>query len=182
VAHRWVFCEIRTPSTYRKVNLCPKQDVETHRRVSCEVHTSTHNKSSYPHNKPLRSVFPVRYHHHLQTNKETNSVASSPHANYTDWSNATSWRNLVPTFPDTGLSRGQDGESLAVVNLSFLDRSRYFSSSNRSSSFTLTRAEWTPFQTQCYSENLAAPGMEPGTRPQRRPRTSSTYTKVKISQ
>jgi hypothetical protein len=24
-------------------------------------------------------------------------------------------------------------------------------------------AEWSPFQTQCYSENLVAPGMEPGT-------------------
>jgi hypothetical protein len=24
----------------------------------------------------------------------------------------------------------------------------------------LTRAEWTPFQTHCYSENLAAPGIE----------------------
>jgi hypothetical protein len=32
-----------------------------------------------------------------------------------------------------------------------------------SSSFTLTKAEWTPFQTHCYSENLVAPGIEPGT-------------------
>jgi hypothetical protein len=24
-------------------------------------------------------------------------------------------------------------------------------------------AEWTPFQTHCYSENLVAPGIEPGT-------------------
>jgi hypothetical protein len=32
-----------------------------------------------------------------------------------------------------------------------------------SSSFTLTKAEWTPFQTHCYSENLAAPGIKPGT-------------------
>jgi hypothetical protein len=32
-----------------------------------------------------------------------------------------------------------------------------------SSSFTLTRAEWSPFQTHCYSENLAAPGIDPGT-------------------
>jgi hypothetical protein len=31
------------------------------------------------------------------------------------------------------------------------------------SSFILTRAEWTPFQTHCYSENLVAPGIEPGT-------------------
>jgi hypothetical protein len=24
-------------------------------------------------------------------------------------------------------------------------------------------AEWTPFQTRCFSENVAAPGIEPGT-------------------
>jgi hypothetical protein len=34
---------------------------------------------------------------------------------------------LVPTFVDRGLSRGQRGGSLTVVNLSFLGRSRYFS-------------------------------------------------------
>jgi hypothetical protein len=34
-----------------------------------------------------------------------------------------------------------------------------------SSSFILTRAEWTPFQTHCYSENVVAPGIEPGTSP-----------------
>jgi hypothetical protein len=33
----------------------------------------------------------------------------------------------VPTFVDRGVSRGQRGGSLTVVNLSFLDRSRYFS-------------------------------------------------------
>jgi hypothetical protein len=32
-----------------------------------------------------------------------------------------------------------------------------------SSSFILTRAEWTPFQTHCYSENLVAPAIEPRT-------------------
>jgi hypothetical protein len=46
-----------------------------------------------------------------------------------------------------------------------------------SSSFILTRVEWSPIQTHCYSENLAVPGIEPGisglaaktltTRPQR---------------
>jgi hypothetical protein len=50
-----------------------------------------------------------------------NSVAFSPQANYTDWATAT-WRNLVPTFVDRGVSRGQRGGSHTVVNLSFLDR------------------------------------------------------------
>jgi hypothetical protein len=62
----------------------------------------------------------------LHINK-TNSVALSPRANYTDWSTATCRRNLVPTFVDRGVSRVQRGGSLTVVNLSFLDRSRYFS-------------------------------------------------------
>jgi hypothetical protein len=56
----------------------------------------------------------------------TNSVAFSPQANYTDWATATCWRNLVLTFADRGVSRGQRGVSPTVVNLSFLDRSRYF--------------------------------------------------------
>jgi hypothetical protein len=57
----------------------------------------------------------------------SNSVAFSPQATYTDWATATCWRNLVPTFADRGVSRGQRGGSRTVVNLSFLDRSRYFS-------------------------------------------------------
>jgi hypothetical protein len=52
------------------------------------------------------------------------------------------------------VSRGQRGGSVTVVNLSFL---------SSSSSFILTRAEWNPFQTHCYSENLAALAIEPGT-------------------
>jgi hypothetical protein len=58
---------------------------------------------------------------------KTNTVAFSPQANYTDWATATYWQNLVPTFVDRGASRGPRGRSPAVVNLSFLDRSRYFS-------------------------------------------------------
>jgi hypothetical protein len=54
-------------------------------------------------------------------------VALSPQANYTDWATATCRGNLVPTFADIGVLRGQSGGSPTVVNLSFLDRSRYFS-------------------------------------------------------
>jgi hypothetical protein len=49
-------------------------------------------------------------------------VAFSPQENYTDWVTASCWRNLVPTFADRGVSRGQRGGSPTVVNLSFLDR------------------------------------------------------------
>jgi hypothetical protein len=60
--------------------------------------------------------------------QKTNSVALSPRANYNNWATATCRRNLVPTFVDRGVSRGQRGGSPTVVNLSFLDRNRYFSS------------------------------------------------------
>jgi hypothetical protein len=59
--------------------------------------------------------------------KQTNSVALSQREKYTDRATATCRRNLVPTFVDRGLSRGQRGGSNTVVDLSFLDRSRYFS-------------------------------------------------------
>jgi hypothetical protein len=63
-----------------------------------------------------------------QTNKQTNKLRGlSPHVKYADWATATFRRNLVPTFVDRGVSRGQRGWSPTVVNLRFLDRSRYFS-------------------------------------------------------
>jgi hypothetical protein len=60
----------------------------------------------------------------LPSSKQTNFVALSPRANYTDWSTATCRRNLVPTFVDRGVSSGQRGGYPTVVNLSFLDRSQ----------------------------------------------------------
>jgi hypothetical protein len=62
----------------------------------------------------------------LSTQTKTNFVAFSPQANYTDWATATFRRNLVPTFVDRGVSRGQRGGSPTIFNLSFVDRSRYF--------------------------------------------------------
>jgi hypothetical protein len=54
-------------------------------------------------------------------------VAFSPQAKYTDWATATCWRNPVSNFADRGVSRGLHRGYSTVVNLSFLDRSRYFS-------------------------------------------------------
>jgi hypothetical protein len=56
---------------------------------------------------------------------EKNSVALSPRANYTDytdWATATCRRNLVPTFMDRGVLCGQRGGSPTIINLSFRDR------------------------------------------------------------
>jgi hypothetical protein len=58
---------------------------------------------------------------------ETNFMALSPQANYIDWVTDNCRRNLVPTFADRGVWRGQCSRTPTVVNLSFLDRSRYFS-------------------------------------------------------
>jgi hypothetical protein len=67
----------------------------------------------------------------LTENKQTNSVALSPRANYTDWSIATCRRNLVPTFVDRVVSRGQRGGSPTVVNLTFKnDRCTYCDNPN----------------------------------------------------
>jgi hypothetical protein len=61
------------------------------------------------------------------TTNKTNSMALSPQAYYTDWATATCRRNLVPIFVDRGVSSGQRGGSSTVVNLSYLDQSRYIS-------------------------------------------------------
>jgi hypothetical protein len=49
---------------------------------------------------------------------------------------------------------------LSLISVFWTGTATFLSSS---SSFILTRAEWTSFQTHCYSENLVAPEMEPGT-------------------
>jgi hypothetical protein len=56
----------------------------------------------------------------------SNRCTLHPEANYNNWATATSWRNLVSTFADRGVSRGQCGWTPTAVNLSFVDRSRYF--------------------------------------------------------
>jgi hypothetical protein len=49
--------------------------------------------------------------------------------------------------------------SRSLISIFYTGATTFLSSS---SSFILTRAEWTPFQTH-YSENPVAPGIEPGT-------------------
>jgi hypothetical protein len=86
------------------------------------------SKLSYRYTHPLvyqpalLDWLPARLHSHLNRQLSINSVALSPQANYIDWETATCWRNLVPTFVDREVSRGQHGGSPTAVNLSFLDR------------------------------------------------------------
>jgi hypothetical protein len=54
-----------------------------------------------------------------------NLVALTVRLNCTDWATITGWRILVPTFPGIEVSRGQRGGSSTVVNISFLDWSRW---------------------------------------------------------
>jgi hypothetical protein len=89
--------------------------------------------------------------------KQTYSVAFSPQANYTNRATTTRRQILVPNFVDRGVLRGQRGGTPTVVNLSFLDRGRFFF-------FQVAHeAEWTLLQTHCYSENLIVLGIKSGT-------------------
>jgi hypothetical protein len=49
-----------------------------------------------------------------------------------------------------------------AVNFGFLDQSHYFSIQVAQLLSYHHEAEWTLFQTNYFSENLAAPGIEPG--------------------
>jgi hypothetical protein len=75
----------------------------------------------------------------------------SPQANYIDRANLCGYR----------VSLGQRNKSPTAVNLDFLDPEPLF--------FHLKllsyphQAEWTPFQTHYFSENLVVPGIELGT-------------------
>jgi hypothetical protein len=103
-------------------------------------------------NTPQDAILHSHRHENLNSfniliSNKTISVAFSPQANYTDCVTATGRRILVPTFTDRGVSGGQRGVSPTVVNLSFLDRSCYFSFK-----WLLIKpheAEWTLFQTYC---------------------------------
>jgi hypothetical protein len=55
------------------------------------------------------SLLPLYSAKSKQNKKQTNSVAFSSQANYTDWATATCWRNLVPNYADRRVSRGQRG-------------------------------------------------------------------------
>jgi hypothetical protein len=48
----------------------------------------------------------------------------------------------------------------SLISVVYTGAATFLSSS---SSFIPTRAEWTPFQTHCYSENVITPVIEPGT-------------------
>jgi hypothetical protein len=95
-----------------------------------------------------------------KTNKQRNKLRGLSASELYRLTIANCWQNLLPTFADRGVSRGQRGGSPTVINLSFLDRNCYFYF--KQLLIYPQEAEWTPFQTHCYSENLVAPGMEPG--------------------
>jgi hypothetical protein len=67
---------------------------------------------------------------------------------------------LVQPFADRWC-RVDSATDPTAVNLGFLDRSRYFSIQVALS--CPHEAEWTPFQTHYFSENLVAPGIKPET-------------------
>src|SRR5215469_15409382 len=72
---------------------------------------------------------------------------------------------VVPTFADRGVSRGQRNGSPPAVNLCFVDRSRYFfySSSSSVNLQRLTRLSGPRSRPTTTQKNLVAPGIETGT-------------------
>jgi hypothetical protein len=91
-------------------------------RVSGIVCTPNRSGSQLPHRTHAAGRWRRKQAHHwkwLRTLEGTNSVALSPQANYTDWTTATCQRNLVTTFVDRGVSRGQCGGSPRSLILVF---------------------------------------------------------------
>jgi hypothetical protein len=103
-----VTMEMVAARTYRTMTALHTYDVITQRTKTASKECKCIAQATY--NRPI-----------------PNFVALSLQANYTDWAAATCRRNLVPTFVDRGVSRSQCSGSPTVINLSFLDWSRYFS-------------------------------------------------------
>jgi hypothetical protein len=74
----------------------------------------------------LCSAFNITVCVYICQTEQTNSVALSLQLNYNRLSAGHLSANLVPTFAERRMLRGQRGRSTTVVNLSFLDRSCYF--------------------------------------------------------
>jgi hypothetical protein len=103
---------------------------------------------------------------------QTNSVAFSPQANYTEWATATSWQNLVPTFVDGGVSHGQRSRTPTGIHLT--EPLLFFQVAPHLSSQGLSGPHSRPTDTQKIwqhrESNLGPLGLWPGTvttRPQR---------------
>jgi hypothetical protein len=73
-----------------------------------------------------RSVRPMSHTLGLYFHPNSNSEAFSQQRNILTERPPPVGEFLVPTFVDRGVWRGQRGGSPTVVNLSFIDRSRYF--------------------------------------------------------
>jgi hypothetical protein len=114
--HWWIRVELETSDSTKRLECLVYVN-------DCQLHKSNSFSRSWLGSEDvMECCFPFRAKH-----KQTNSMAFSPQENYTDWATATGRRNLVPTFADRGVSRGQPGGSPTVVSHSFVDRSRYFS-------------------------------------------------------
>jgi hypothetical protein len=124
----WQITPVRTISSYVRLILI----LSTHPRL-CVPSCIFQNKHNISIPISSQSCYGLCPSHPLWIDHSTytwrmsipNSVAISPQANYTDWATATCRWNLVPTFVDRGVSRGQGDTSPTVVNLSFLDRGQW---------------------------------------------------------
>jgi hypothetical protein len=98
---------------------------------------------------------------YLLRTEETNSAASWPQANYTDGVTATGWQILLKTFVNSGVWHSlRGGPSQPLISI-FQTRATTFYV--KQLLIYPRKTEWTPFQTQCYSEKCGSAGIEPGT-------------------
>jgi hypothetical protein len=98
----------------------------------------------------------------LHTGMRIRSKQTPWQANYTDRAVATCRRSWCQVLRVEGCRVGSATGEHDPINLSFLDRSRYFIHASSSSVYP-RETEQIPLRTHYFSQNLAAPGIEPGT-------------------
>jgi hypothetical protein len=88
-------------------------------------------------------------------------VAFSQQANNTNQATAACQQSYCQILGIEGVACSAQ-QIPTAVNLGFLDHNRYFSPFKYILNYP-HKAQWTPFQIHCFSENVVEPGIEPGT-------------------
>jgi hypothetical protein len=78
-----------------------------------------------------------------------------------EWAIVAGRRILAPAFADRGVSRGQSGDIPRMLTSVFYIGAPTFSFKLRP--MYTQDTDWTPFQTNSYSENIVVSGIEPST-------------------
>jgi hypothetical protein len=151
-----------------------KQSQRTTRRYIPEysiLFTTTDVRTSNPiyfnticRSKPIKSQFVSMWSTStVYRYKKKTLRGFGPLANYADRATATSWRSSTNCCGQRVLRGQRNGSPRSYSRFSWPEPLLFLPSSSSVVLTTTHEAEWTPFQTHCLSENLEAPGIEPGT-------------------